>query len=120
MTNVAVLQGRLTREPEIRELTGGKKKVEFTLAVDRMTDKTDFIRCVAWDRTAETIVAYVRKGQMIVVTGRISSETWEDKDGNKREATRVVVNEFSFCGSKKSEEKQPRFEELPDDGELPF
>lgn len=120
MTNIAVLQGRITREPEIRELTGGKKKVDFTLAVDRMNDKTDFIRCVAWERTAEAIATYVRKGQMIVVTGRISSETWEDKEGNKREATRVIINEFSFCGSKKTEEKPVHFEELPDDGDLPF
>ena len=126
MLNSVNLQGRLTRDPELREIAGGKKVVSFTLAVDRGKDATDFIRCVAWDKTAETISTYTHKGDMIVCSGRLSVRPWKDKEGKNREETNVVVYDVSFCGGRKATEEKPRyqqptFEDLGDDGgELPF
>ena len=123
MLNSVNLQGRLVRDPDVREITGGKKLATFTLAVDKGKDATDFIDCQAFDRTAETIGSYVHKGDMIVVTGRLSINLWKDKEGKNRKDYRVTVYDINFCGSRKTEEKPKEsqgFVELPDDGELPF
>ena len=124
MLNSVNLQGRLVRDPELRELAKGKKLAAFTLAVDKTKDATDFIDCQAFDRTADTIGSYVHKGDMIVVSGRLSINLWKDKDGKNRKDYRVTVYEVNFCGSRKAETqetKQTTFEDLSgDDGELPF
>ena len=123
MLNSVNLQGRLVRDPDVREIAGGKKLATFTLAVDKGKDATDFIDCQAFDRTADTIGSYVHKGDMIVVTGRLSINLWKDKEGKSRKDYRVTVYDVNFCGSRKTEEKPKEsqgFVELPDDGELPF
>lgn len=123
MLNSVNLQGRLVRDPDVREIAGGKKLATFTLAVDKGKDAADFIDCQAFDRTAETIGSYVHKGDMIVVTGRLSINLWKDKEGKNRKDYRVTVYDINFCGSRKTEEKPKEsqgFVELPDDGELPF
>lgn len=123
MLNSVNLQGRLVRDPDLREIAGGKKLATFTLAVDKGKDATDFIDCQAFDRTADTIGSYVHKGDMIVVTGRLSINLWKDKEGKSRKDYRVTVYDVNFCGSRKTEEKPKEsqgFVELPDDGELPF
>ena len=124
MLNSVNLQGRLVRDPDVREITGGKKLATFTLAVDKGKDATDFIDCQAFDRTADTIGSYVHKGDMIVVTGRLSINLWKDKEGKNRKDYRVTVYDVNFCGSRKAETpetKQTTFEDLSgDDGELPF
>lgn len=123
MLNSVNLQGRLVRDPDVREITGGKKLATFTLAVDKGKDATDFIDCQAFDRTADTIGSYVHKGDMIVVTGRLSINLWKDKEGKNRKDYRVTVYDVNFCGPRKTEEKPKEsqgFVELPDDGELPF
>lgn len=124
MLNSINLQGRLVRDPDLREIAAGKKLVTFTLAVDKNKDATDFIDCQAFDRTAETIGSYVHKGDMIVVSGRLSINQWKDKEGKNRKDYRVTVYDVNFCGSKSRTEEKPKesqgFVELPDDGELPF
>ena len=106
MLNSVNLQGRLTRDPELRELATGKKIANFALAVDRGKEATDFIRCVAFDRVADTAASYLKKGDMAIVAGRLSVRTWKDKEEKTREETTVTV-----YGSKQYE---------PDDGEEPF
>ena len=123
MLNYVNLQGRLVRDHDLREIAGGKKLATFTLAVDKGKEATDFIDCQAFDRTADTIGNYVHKGDMIVASGRLSINLWKDKEGKSRKDYRVTVYDVNFCGSRKTEEKPKEsqgFEELPDDGELPF
>lgn len=102
MINSVVLMGRLTRDPERRQTTSGTPVCSFSVAVDNgygENKKTDFINCVAWKSTAEFVSKYFTKGQMIALTGRISTRTWDD-NGTIRYATEVTVREVSFCGSK--------------------
>ena len=129
MLNSVNLQGRLTRDPDLRELATGKKIVNFTLAVDRGKDATDFIRCVAFDRVADTAASYLKKGDMAIVAGRLSVRTWKDKEEKTREETTVTVYEINFTPRtresnaetpEKPRYQQPPFEGLGYDGELPF
>lgn len=101
--NKCVLMGRLVRDPELRTTESQKSVTNFTVAVDNgygEDKKTDFIGCVAWNKTAEMIAKYFTKGRMIALVGRISTRTWEGQDGKKNYVTEVVVNEVSFCDSK--------------------
>lgn len=123
--NSISLSGRLTADPELRYTTTDKPVVAFTLAVDRggRDAGADFINCVAWNQTALFVDKYFVKGQQAIVNGRLQIRPYEDRNGNKRTAAEVVVNNIYFAGDKKSATSQPEppsFEDLPDDGELPF
>ncbi len=106
MINNVVLMGRLVATPELRNTQNGVAVTSFTLAVERSFARAgeqrqaDFIDCVAWRNTAEFIARYFQKGSMIAVTGTIQTRTYDDKNGNKRKATEIVVDQASFCGSK--------------------
>lgn len=106
MLNVVALQGRLGRDPEIRQTTTGKQVATFTLACDRgrkdANGRTtaDWIQIVAWDRLADFAAKWLTKGQMITVDGRLQSHTYQAKDGTNRTAVEVVANNINFCGSK--------------------
>ncbi len=127
MINNAIIMGRLTANPELRTTNTGKSVTSFTVAVDRNYDReqTDFINIVAWNKTAEFIERYFRKGSMIAIQGSIQTRNYEDKNGNKRTAVEVVADNVSFCGDKKSttteQPAQQSFDDFEDDGdELPF
>ena len=97
--------GRLTRDPEVRYTQSGKACAKFTLSIDRRkssdgNQQADFIPCVAWEKTAEVISQYVKKGQKIAVEGRIQTRSYDAQDGNKRYVTEVVVQSMEFCDSK--------------------
>lgn len=106
MLNVVVLQGRLARDPEIRQTTTGKQVTTFTLACDRgrkdANGRTtaDWIQIVAWDRLADFAAKWLTKGQMVAVDGRLQSRTYTARDGTNRTALEVVANNINFCGSK--------------------
>lgn len=124
--NFVILSGRLTRDPEIRYTDSKKAVVSFSVAVDDGKDrdgnrKTQFINCVAWEKTAEFIDEYFKKGDGINLTGKITTRTYE-KDGRKNYVTEVVASIVEFPLSRKTEDKieKPKFEEVDDDGELPF
>lgn len=132
MLNNVVLMGRLTRNPELRQTTSGANVCGFSVAVDNgygENKKTDFINCVAWKSTAEFIAKYFIKGQMIALSGRLSTRTWDD-NGTTRYVTEVTAREVEFCGSKSNDEQSSianndsvntdDFVPVPDDGELPF
>lgn len=105
--NICILMGRLTAAPELRSTQSGTSVLQFTLAVDRDYQKqgeerqADFIYCVAWRQTAEFISRYFGKGAMIAVEGSIQTRNYEDKQGNKRTATELIVNKAHFTGEKK-------------------
>lgn len=106
MLNVVALQGRLARDPEIRQTTTGKQVVTFTLACDRgrkdANGRTtaDWIQIVAWDRLADFAAKWLTKGQMVTVDGRLQSRTYQARDGTNRTVLEVVANNINFCGSK--------------------
>lgn len=128
MLNRIIIMGRLVRDPELRRTQSGNAVTSFTLAVDRdfKSDggerEADFINCVAWRNTAEFVSKYFSKGRMAVVTGRLQNRSWTDKDGNKRTSAEVIAESVYFGDSKREDSAAPQetFEELPDDGELPF
>lgn len=105
MINKAILMGRLTRDPELRHTGSGTPVCSFSVAIDNGygdNRSTDFINCVAWNKTAEFVDKYFTKGRMIIVIGRIQTRTWEGQDGKKNYATEVVASEVSFGETKKS------------------
>ena len=147
MINNVVLMGRLVATPELRSTGTGVSVASFTIAVDRAYAKqgeqrqADFIDCVAWRNTAEFITRYFQKGSMIAITGNIQTRTYEDKNGIKRKAVEVVVDNASFCGSKAesgstggysapaapaapapsfTSGSESDFEEISEDDDLPF
>ena len=107
--NKAILMGRLTKDPELRMTNNQIPVATFTIAIDRNfkdasgNKPTDFIDCVAWRKTAELISQHFTKGRMIAVVGSIQVRSWDDKEGNKRYTTEVIVDEFSFTGDNKQQ-----------------
>lgn len=107
MLNKVILMGRLTKDPEIRYTSENNVPVaRFTLAISRKFSKkgeekqTDFINCVAWNKTAEFINNYFTKGKMMVVSGRIQTGSYDGQDGKKIYTTDIVAEEVSFGDSK--------------------
>ena len=101
--NVVNLMGRFTRDPELRYTQTGKAVANFTLAVKGYKkDEVDFINCLAWDKTAELIGEYLRKGDLLAIEGNIKTSTYE-KDGKKNYKTEVNVGKIHFCGGKKND-----------------
>lgn len=123
MLNLIVLQGRLTKAPELRKTQNDNAVCTFTLAVDRDRErgKADFVKCVAWRSTAEFMTKYFGKGQMAIVTGSLQSRDWTDKEGNKRTDWEVQVDLVNFAGEKKTADvSAAEFEEIDDGDDLPF
>ena len=83
MLNKAILNGRLTKAPELKQTNSGKSVCGFTIAVDRSRDreKTDFVPIVAWGKTAEFVNQWFGKGDLITIVGRIEVRSYEDKNG---------------------------------------
>ena len=105
--NKVVLMGRLTRDPEVRYGTGENSTAvaRYTIAVDRRFKRdgernTDFIGCVAFGRNAEFAEKYLRQGTKIVLTGRIQTGSYTNRDGQKVYTTDIVVEEQEFAESK--------------------
>lgn len=122
--NKVVLLGRLTKDIEVRYTESGTAVGNLTLAVKRRIKNTDgeyesdFINCVCWKETAETMNKYLKKGDPVLVEGRIQTRNFEDKDGNKRYATEVVIEHMDFIGSKK--EQTTEVKEEPKEEKNPF
>lgn len=123
MNNVSLL-GRTTADVDLKTTQSGKSVVSFTLAVRRKysKDKTDWINLVAWDKQAEFLSKYVSKGQLIGIEGNIQTRSYEDKNGNKRSVTEVIVDNVYFADSKKRDENTNNEPEYADysDLDLPF
>lgn len=110
--NKVILMGRLTRDPEVRYSAGDNSMAiaRYTLAVDRRFHRegeasADFIGCVAFGKAAEFAEKYFRQGTKLVVTGRIQTGSYTNKDGQKVYTTDVVVEDQEFAESKKSSEE---------------
>lgn len=133
--NTVVLIGRLTADPELKHTQNDNAVTSFSIAVDRPYQKAgeerqaDFIDIVAWRGTAEFICKYFKKGRKIAVQGVIQTRSYTDKDGNKRKAFEVLAEKVDFADSKQEKQgsadvqytpESEGFEEIMDDGDLPF
>lgn len=108
LRNKVQLIGNLGNNPEIITLDSGKKLAKFSIATnenfknaqgEKVTD-TQWHNIVAWNNTAEIIEKYLQKGSEVAVEGKLTSRSYDDKDGNKRYVTEVVINELLMLGNK--------------------
>ncbi len=137
MINKVILMGRLTKDPELRYTNNKTPVCSFTIAVNNgygEKQQTDFINCLAWNKTAEFVTKYFAKGKMIIVIGRIATRSWETQDGKRAYATEVIANEVNFGESKTSpqlntpqtaaqppiQDDDDDFTPLDEDDDLPF
>lgn len=108
LRNKVQLIGHLGSEPEIMNLESGKKLAKFSLATNdsyknangERVEDTQWHNLVMWNKTAEIVEKYVKKGQEIAIEGKLTSRSYDDKDGNKRYITEVVVSELSMFSNK--------------------
>lgn len=123
--NSVALTGRFTRDPDVRYTDGGLSIARFTVAVDRRYKQedgptADFIRCVAFGKTAEFIEKYFSRGMKIEVNGRIQTGSYKNQDGDTVYTTEVVVENCGFAESKAASGGKSRAEnaehESPGDG----
>ena len=104
--NVVMLVGRLTQDPELRTTNTGKSVASFSIAVNKRGQAqpgqpdAEFINIVAWNRQAEVICQYLKKGRQIALRGHLQTRNYVGNDGLKRYVTEVVLDEFDFIGSK--------------------
>jgi len=112
--NKVILIGNLTRDPELRFSSSGLAICSFTLAVNsKIKDKEDevlFIDIVAFGKSAEAIEKYAHRGDPLMVEGRLKTDIWTDKEGEKRKKTQVILSSFQFLGQKN---KQGDLDEPP-------
>ena len=151
MANRAILTGRLTADPELRQTKSDIPVTNFSIAVPRKykKDEVDFIDIVAWRYNAEFLCKYFTKGKWVEIDGSIQTQMYEDKDGIKRKAVEILADEVNFVGTKpkdgeadSAEHSAPPpppkvdpfaksaptytssarsgYQELDDDGDLPF
>ena len=111
--NKILLKGRVSREIELRYTqTNNVAVTNFTVAVNRDFTKqgeerqADFINCVAYGKTAEFVNKYFKKGQEILVIGRLQTRTWDDQNGQKHYVTEVIVESVEFCGNKQTNDEE--------------
>lgn len=141
--NHVVLIGRLARDPELRFIPSGQAVCNFTVAVDRKLSKekkaeaqakgqptADFIRCIAWGKTAELCANYLTKGKQVAVNGTIQTSTYKTNTGETRYATDVIANNVEFIGGANDKSalgidddfnyNADDFQAIEDDEDIPF
>ena len=131
--NKAILVGRLGADPELRYTTSGTAVADLSVATDSVwTDakgvrqsKTEWHKVVVWKKTAEHCKEYLAKGRQVYVEGRIETEQWQDRDGNKRYTTKIQAYTVVFLDSKGSTaaprgQEQEQAPDLADDDSIPF
>lgn len=139
LKNTVILTGNIGQDPEVRNTEGGAKFARMSIATDdsykdkkgEKIEQTDWHNLVCWGNTADIVEKYVSKGDRVSVSGKLKTRSWDDKDGNKRDSTEVVVDEVLMHGkpSAKSQTSdspnqsasQPQQSESENDAEdLPF
>ncbi len=130
--NKVILIGNLTRDPEIRYTAGGTAVASFGLAVNRKykqgeetKEETLFVDVKAFGKQAETLSQYMKKGNPIMIDGRLTYRKWEDQSGQARSKHEVVAENFQFLGSKGTGEGRgpsggPEEPPLATEDEIPF
>ncbi len=106
MKNSVQLIGHVGQEPEIKNLEGGKKLANISIATNEVyyrengdkVEKTEWHRVTAWGKTAEIIERFVTKGKEIAIGGKLAHRSYDDKEGNKKYVTEIVANEILLLG----------------------
>ncbi len=99
--NRVILVGHLTRDVEMQHLPSGTTVADIGLAVNRKWnggDEVSYFNATAFGRTAEVVTQYCRKGDPILIEGYLKQDRWEDRDGNRRTAIKVIVDSVQFLG----------------------
>lgn len=122
--NKIILCGRLTRDPEMRS-GNGSTVARYTLAVDRRFKRdgdpdADFFNCTVFGNGAEFAEKYLRLGTKVLITGRLQSDNYTNKDGQKVYGWQVIVEEQEFAESKKAQEQHSELREPKNEENLPF
>lgn len=134
MLNKTFVQGRLVADPEIRHTSNGISVASFRIAWSDKRKENEsklFINCTAWRGTADFLSQYFRKGQEILVEGKLQTRSFQDKNGNDRQTTELTADQVHFCGRKNDNQNhgnyggndysyQPDVPFPDDDDELPF
>ncbi|MFA4845763.1 MAG: single-stranded DNA-binding protein [Patescibacteria group bacterium] len=142
--NKIMLLGRVGQDPEVRQTGSGKTVASFSLATSEQWkgadgekhEETTWHKIVAWNRTAEIVGEYVRKGGQIFIEGKLTIQEWEDRDGNKRTTPEVVASQVILLGGRgdgqssgrRQEERKPSkpaqptggYSTPPPENEIPF
>lgn len=145
--NKVILGGRLTADPELKQISNGTPVVSFSIAVNRRYQsngqtQTDFFNVTAWRSTAEFVSRYFHKGSAICVVGNLQNRSWTDNQNVKRYATDIIADEVYFVDSRgdgsnggaqgayapetytpsysNMSGEAPKFEEIKTDDDLPF
>lgn len=103
MVNRVILQGRLTKDPELKKTQSDVSYTEVTVAWSESYKEVEskcFLRVKAWRHNADFLCKYFKKGQELVVEGRMLTEQWQDNEGNDKSRTICVADRFNFCGPK--------------------
>ncbi|MBE0642918.1 MAG: single-stranded DNA-binding protein [Bacteroidetes bacterium] len=106
--NKVMLIGHLGSDPELRYTEGNVPVATFNVATNEsykdqngnLVDRTEWHRCVAWRKLAELFGEYLKKGSKVYLEGKLQTRQWDDKDGNKRYTTEIVISDFTFLDSK--------------------
>jgi len=133
MINKIYLLGRLGKDVEVQTLNSGSIIGKFTIATSEnykdkdgnKKEQTEWHNCVLWGSRAEKLAQFVKKGDLLHVEGKVTHRSYEDKEGNIRYVTEVVVRDFSFLPrqtqvQKKANPQDMTFAEADDDNSLPF
>lgn len=123
--NLVILIGRLGQDPEQRSTNSGKTVCNFTLATNDQKDVTEWHRVVCFDKTAENVARYMKKGGQVSIEGRNQTRKWEDKDGRDRWTTEVVAYRVGFLGGGNGNgsgggQREERTEQTPAGDDIPF
>jgi len=116
--NIVIITGRLVADPEIKYTQSGKAFARFTLAVNRTRQDADFINCVAWEKDAEIIGDYTRKGNKIGIQGRLEVRSFEDSSHQKRRVTEVVTTRVELLESKTQSVEKSTVNSFSKEGEI--
>jgi single-strand DNA-binding protein len=102
-----VIVGRVGTEPEVKTFNSGTEKAEIRVAVNRVgkggAEATDWYTCGFWGKAADVVKQYVRKGDLLTISGRLESNQWQDRQGNKRESWELNVQHFVMMDQKARE-----------------
>jgi single-strand DNA-binding protein len=107
MNSINIL-GRLTKQPELKTSQSGKYYSNFSIAVNTGwgdNRETSFFNCMAFGKTAETVVQYFSKGHRILIDGSLKQDSWTDKEGNKKTSVSIIVNRVDFIEPKNKYEQ---------------
>lgn len=123
MLNLVMMMGRLTADPELRQIQTGTELATFCVAVQRPKQKdseseTDFFNCIAWSSRAKIVSEYYHKGDMILFEGTLRNRRWTDEEGKNHKIDQIVISNIHFTGGQKKNDKVEAPPELNDFGTL--